>query len=152
RLRAVSGGLAWLREPVTGNLGIGGARPTDDAPRPVLERFDLGCREVTELFDDVDWFEASKDGTRLVVSDHGTLTVIPGGRKTGNDEPDDKVRIDGSRARFVADPAAFWQQAYAEAFRIMRHDFWVADMADVDWDAIQAEYRPLLGRITSPAE
>ncbi len=152
RLRAVKGGLAWLREPVAGNLGIGGAEPTDDAPRPVLERFDFGHREVSDLRDDVDWFEASKDGTRLVVSDHGKLTVIPGARKAGNDDPDDKVRIDASRARFLADPAALWQQAYAEAFRLMRHDFWVADMAGVDWDGVQDEYRPLLDRIMSPAE
>ena len=152
RLRAVKGGLAWLREPVAGNLGIGGAEPGDDAPRPVLERFDFGHREASGLRDDVDWFEASKDGTRLVISDHGKLTVIPGARKAGNDDPDDKVRIDASRARFLADPATLWQQAYAEAFRIMRHDFWVADMADVDWDGVQAEYRPLLDRITSPAE
>ena len=79
RLRAVKGGLAWLREPVTGNLGIGGARPTDDAPRPVLERFDFARRETSELADDVDWFEASGDGTRLVVSDHGRLDRGPGG-------------------------------------------------------------------------
>ena len=45
RLRSVKDGLAWLREPVTGNLGLGGARP-DDAPRPTLERFDLARREV----------------------------------------------------------------------------------------------------------
>ena len=34
----------------------------------------------------------------------------------------------------------------------MRHDFWVADMADVDWDAVAAEYRPLLDRITTRSE
>jgi tricorn protease len=152
RLRAVKGGLAWLREPLAGNLGIGGARLTDDAPRPVLEGFDFGRREATDLRDDVDWFEVSKDGTRLVVSDRGRLTVIPGGRKAAGDDPDDKVSIDGSRARFMADPPSLWQQAYAEAFRIMRHDFWVADMADVDWDGVQDEYRPLLDRITSQAE
>jgi tricorn protease len=152
RLRAVKGGLAWLCQPLTGNLGTGGARPTDDAPRPALERFDFGRREAAGLRDDVDWYEVSKDGTRLVVSDRGTLTVIPGGRKAADDDPDDKVQIDASRARFMADPAALWQQAYDEAFRIMRHDFWVADMADVEWDAVQDEYRPLLDRITGPAE
>ena len=47
-LRAVKGGLAWLREPVTGVLGEGIASPDDDAPRPVLERFDLRKREVAE--------------------------------------------------------------------------------------------------------
>jgi tricorn protease len=152
RLRAVKDGLAWLREPLTGTLGVSGARPDDDAPRAVLERFDFGRREVIELTGDVDWFEASKDGTRIVVSDHGALTVIPADRKAGTDNPDDRVRVDASRARFTADPAAMWRQAYAEAARIMRHDFWVEDLAEVDWDAIQAEYRPLLDRITTQAE
>src|SRR5207247_9330889 len=55
-LRAVKGGLAWLREPVTGVLGEGVASPEDDAPRPVLERFDLRKREVTELVGELDWF------------------------------------------------------------------------------------------------
>ena len=62
------------------------------------------------------------------------------------------MTIDRSRARFLADPAALWRNAYAEAGRIMRHDFWVADMADVDWDAVLDAYRPLLDRIAGPAD
>jgi tricorn protease len=152
-LRAVKDGLAWLREPVTGNLGIGGAEPGDDAPpRPVLERFDFAKREVCELADEVEWFESSGDGTRLVTSDYGKLTVISAERQAGGDNSDDKVVIDRSRARFLLDPPAMWRQAYAEAGRIMRHDFWVPDMADVDWDAVQDEYRPLLDRITTGSE
>ncbi|MGD0377316.1 MAG: S41 family peptidase [Streptosporangiaceae bacterium] len=152
RLRAVKDGLAWLREPVTGNLGIGGAQPADDAPRPALERFDFAKREVCELAEDVDWFETSGDGTRLVTSDHRKLTVIPAERQADGDNPDDKIEIDRSRPRFLLDPPAMWRQAYAEAGRIMRHDFWVPDMADVDWDAVQDEYRPLLDRITTGSE
>jgi tricorn protease len=151
-LRAVKEGLAWLREPVTGELGIGGAQPADDPPRPVLERFDFVKREVRELAGEVDWFEASGDGTRLVTSDHGKLTVIPAERKADDDNPDDKIEIDRARARFLLDPPANWRQAYAEAGRIVRHDFWVRDMADVDWDAAQDEYRPLLDRITTGSE
>jgi tricorn protease len=151
-LRAVKDGLAWLRKPVRGTLGTGGALPTDDPPRPVLERFDFAKREVSELAGEADWFEASGDGTRLVTSDHGKLTVIPAERKADGDNPDDKVEVDRSRARFLLDPAAMWRQAYAEACRIMRHDFWVRDMADVDWDAVQDEYRPLLDRITTSSE
>src|SRR4029077_14057956 len=93
-LRTVKDGLAWLREPVRGTLGIGGALPADDSPRPVLERFDFAKREVSELADDVDWFEASGDGTRLVTSDHGRLTVIPAERAADSDNPDDKVEVD----------------------------------------------------------
>jgi tricorn protease len=151
RLRAVKDGLAWLREPVTGNLGLAGARP-DDAPRPTLERFDLATREVCQLVGEVDWFEASGDGTKLVTSDHGKLTVIPAERRADDDHRDDKIEIDRSRARFMLDPPAMWRQAYAEAGRIMRNDFWVPDMADVDWDAVQDEYRPLLDQITTESE
>jgi tricorn protease len=149
RLRAVKGGLAWLREPVKGELGLGGTTPDDDAPRPSLERFDVAKRTVTELAGEADWFEASGDGTKLVISDLGKLTVVPADRKADPDNDDDKITIDKGRARFSAEPPALWQQAYDEAFRIMRHDFWVADMADVDWDAVRAEYRPLLDRIAS---
>jgi tricorn protease len=151
-LRAVKGGLAWLCEPVTGNLGLGGAALEDDALRPSLERFDFGKRSVTELADEADWFEVSGDGSRLVVSNHGKLAVLPADRKADPDSPDDKITIDRSRARFTADPAAMWRQAYAEAFRIMRHDFWVPDLADVDWNGVQEEYRPLLDRIACPSD
>ena len=152
RLRAVKDGLAWLREPLTGNLGVGGARPSDDAPRPVLERFDFDRREAAELTDDADWFEASGDGTRLVVSDRGQLTVIPATSKPDDDSPDDRIPVDRSRARFMADPVALWHQAYAEVGRIVRHEFWVADLAGVDWDGVQDEYRPLLDRIATESD
>ena len=67
----------------------------------MLERFDFGKRAVAELAGDVDWFEASGDGTRLVISDHGKLTVIPAERKADRDNPDDEIVIDRSRARFL---------------------------------------------------
>jgi tricorn protease len=151
-LGAVKGGLVWLREPLSGNLGQGGARLTDDAPRPVLERFDFRRQKVTTLQDDVDWFVTSGDGTRVVVSDHNRLTVLPADRKADPDNPDDQVAVDGSRARFLADPVQLWRHAFDEAGRIMAEGFWVPDMADVDWAGVLAEYRPLVERMTSASD
>jgi len=151
-LRAVKGGLAWLREPVAGTLGEGGASLGDAGPRPAVERFDFLQQRTTELADEADWFEVSGDGSRLVVSDEGDLRVIPADRKPDSDDPADRVSVDLSRARYLADPAALWRCAYAEAGRIIRHDFWVPDLADVDWDAVLAEYRPLLDRIAGPRD
>jgi tricorn protease len=152
-LRAVKGGLAWLREPLTGNLGEGGADPDDDSrPRPALEHFDLAQQRRTELAEELDWFTASGDGGLLVTSDNGKLSVVPADRKPDPDNPADVVHVDKSRARFVADPDALWRNAYAEAGRFLRHDFWVADLADVDWDEVLARYRPLLDRIAGPAD
>jgi tricorn protease len=149
-LRAVKGGLAWRRAPVTGVLGEGGADLDDDASRPALERFDLRKREVTEIAHEVDWFDVSGDGTRLVVSDRDELRVIPSSVK--RDDGAETVTVDKSRARFQADPAALWRHAYAEAGRIVRRDFWVPDMSGVDWDGVLESYRPLLDRIRSSAD
>jgi len=146
-LRAVSDGLAWLREPVTGVLGESTASLDDDAPRPALERYDLRKREVTELAAELDSFTVSGDGARLVIRDRDELRVVPSESKEDDRSSDDVVTVDLSRARFQADPAALWRHAYAEAGRIMRRDFWVPDMSGVDWDGVQEEYRPLLDRI-----
>ena len=76
-LRAVTGGFAWLKEPVIGVLGEGAAVPDAKRPRSVLERFDLGRRKTTELISGLDWFEVSGDGEWLVVRDSGELRVVP---------------------------------------------------------------------------
>jgi tricorn protease len=151
-LRAVKGGLAWLRQPVTGSLGESGAKPDDAPPRPSLEHFDIEGQRCTELASELDWFEASGDGSVLLVGDHGKLSVVPADRKPDQANPADRVEVDKSRARYLADPAALWRNAYAEAGRFIRHDFWVPDMAGVDWDAVLDAYRPLLDRIASPHE
>ncbi len=142
-LRAVSGGLAWLKSPVTGVLGEGSKDPDDDPPRARLERYDLGQRTCTEVCSELDWFEVSGDGSRLLIRDNDDLLVVRAERKEG-EEP---VRVDLSRARFLADPVARWGHAYDEAGRAIRHDFWVPDLAEVDWDGVLDAYRPLLARI-----
>ena len=151
-LQAVKGGLAWLREPVSGVLGENAADPYDDGPRAVLERFDLARRKCTELVSELDWFTVSGDGTRIVLGDDDDVRVLPSERKHDDDDDGDALTVDLSRARFVADPAALWRHAYAEAGRLMRRDFWVADMAGVDWDAVLDEYRPLLDRISGASD
>ena len=146
-LRAVTDGLAWLREPVTGVLGESTASLDDDGPRPALERYDLRKREVTELAAELDAFTVSGDGARLVVRDRDEVRVVPSESKEDDHSSDETVTVDLSRARFQADPVALWRHAYAEADRIMRRDFWVPDMSGVDWDGVQEAYRPLLDRV-----
>jgi tricorn protease len=149
-LRQVKGGLAWLREPVAGVLGEGGAGLDDDRPRPALQRFDLRTREVRELAGGLDWFRVSGDGTRIVIRDDDELRVIPSASK--HDDAGETVTVDLSRARFQADPAALWRHAYGEAGRYLRRDFWDPDMSGVDWDGVLGDYRPLLDQIRSAGD
>jgi tricorn protease len=150
-LRAVTGGLAWLHEPVSGVLGESGASLDAPRRRASLERFDLARRECVELCAELDGFAVSGDGKWAVVRDHGEVRVIPAGRKA-DDEGKDSVTVDLSRARFREDPAQLWRCAYEEAGRLMRRDFWEPDMSGVDWDGVLREHRPQLDRIRTAGE
>ena len=150
-LHAVTGGFAWLKEPVIGVLGEGAAMPDSKRPRSTLERFDLGRRKTTELVGGLDWFEVSGDGEWLVIRDGSDLRVVPSQRKADPDGAD-SVQVDLSRARFMADPVALWRHAYTEAGRFMQHDFWVPDMAGVDWPGVLDSYRPVLDRVGTASE
>jgi tricorn protease len=151
RLRAGKHCLLWLRSTPTGALGDGLAEGAD-APRPVLERYDLTRRRCDKVADQVTEFEVSGDGTRLVVRDRETLRVLRTDR-SGSDAPSDsggeEFDIDTDRISLTVDPSAEWRQMYDEAGRLMRDHFWTADMSGVDWAGELARYRPLVDAVGS---
>ncbi|WP_326820454.1 S41 family peptidase [Streptosporangium sp. NBC_01756] len=144
-LRAVKGGFVWLREPLAGELGEDRDKVGGERLRPALDRYDLAKRTCEEVVDKLDRYWVSGDGTQLVVRDKGALTVRPVTGKNGGDD----AAVDLSRVRVTADPQAYRRHAYAQMGRRIRADFWVADMADVEWDAVLAEYRPLVERVAT---
>ncbi|MGM0353714.1 S41 family peptidase [Streptomyces sp. ECR3] len=141
------GGLVWLRWPISGALGETFANPDDLSGRPTLEHFNVGRAKKTELVGDLDWFAVSGDGTRLVVMDEGELRAVPADE---SGEADSTVWIDLRRILHQVDPAAEWRQSFEEAGRIIRAHFWDPGMCGIDWDAILAQYRPLVERVASP--
>lgn len=147
-LRAVKGGFVWLRKPLAGELGEDRDEVGGEAPRAALDRYDLDRRKCEEVVDKLDWYRVSGDGTQLVVSDKGTLTVRPAGGKPGA-KNGDETTIDLSRIRITGDPQALRRHAYAQLGRRMRADFWVEDMAGVEWEAVLEEYRPLVDRVAT---
>ncbi|WP_327297661.1 MULTISPECIES: S41 family peptidase [unclassified Streptomyces] len=152
-LRAARDGLLWLRHPLRGVLGTSGATPDAPWPHTVLERYDLEKLRDEEIAPDVDHFEVSGDGKRLVLHMDGKLRVVPSDSrvaKPGADEDtDSNISVDLSRIRRILDPAAEWRQMYDEAGRIMRDNFWRPDMSGVDWDGVLDRYRPVLARVAT---
>ncbi|MFJ6214636.1 PDZ domain-containing protein [Streptomyces sp. NPDC092296] len=148
-LRAAKDGVLWTRLPVVGVLGDDLASPDDDEPRPVLERYDLKNLSDQELVDGLDGFAVSGDGSRITVLDHGRLRVLPADRKASGGDSGDELTVDLARLRLTVDPGAEWRQMYDENGRLMRDNFWRADMNGVDWDGVLARYRPLVERLGS---
>ncbi|MGI8530458.1 MAG: S41 family peptidase [Geodermatophilaceae bacterium] len=147
-LRASRGGLLWLLDPLVGVLGDGLAKPGDQ-PRSAVQRYDLGALLLSTLADKVDAIEVSGDGRWLIVKDGPALRVVPADRKVpeGEEGAADRVEVDLDRIRVEIEPMAEWQQMYAEAGRLMRDHFWIADMGGVDWEAVLERYRPVLARV-----
>ncbi|MFI0164862.1 S41 family peptidase [Streptomyces sp. NPDC017095] len=143
------GGLVWLRWPISGALGETFVNPADVSGRPTLEYFHISKAKKSELVDHLDWFTVSGDGTRLVVVDEGDLRAVP---STEPGDGDTTVWIDVRRILHEADPPAEWRQAYDEAGRLIRAYFWDPGMCGIDWEAVLAQYRPLVERVASPDE
>ncbi|MFJ2719188.1 S41 family peptidase [Streptomyces sp. NPDC087437] len=143
------GGLVWLRWPISGALGETFVNPDDTTGRPTLEHFNISKAKKYELVGHLDWFAVSGDGTRLVVVDEGDLRAVP---STEIGDSDTTTWIDLRRILHVVDPAAEWRQSYEEAGRLIRAYFWEPDMCGIDWDAVLAQYRPLVERVASPDE
>ncbi len=147
-LRAIKGGLVWLRRPLTGMLGEDG-QGRGDRSKNALERYDLAKRTCEEVLTGADRVEVSGDGKRMVVISEGEPKVLA---TDGSDDESDEAKVDLSRLRVTAEPATEWRHAYDEAGRVVRDYFWARDMGGVDWDAALDRYRPLLDRIASPDE
>ncbi|WP_371496973.1 PDZ domain-containing protein [Kitasatospora sp. NBC_00374] len=143
-LHATKDGVVWTRVPLVGELGDNAASLEDVHPRPALERFDFAKRRAEELVAGVDGYAVSGDGSRLAVQDEGRLRVLPADSKAGED---DDLDVDLARVRATVDPAAEWRQMFDENGRLMRDNFWRADMNGVDWAGVLARYRPLVERV-----
>jgi tricorn protease len=141
KLRAAQDGVVWLDMPLAGELGETAIGAAGEQPTRLV-RYDLAERRRSVEVEALDDYAVSADGTRLAYRLAESLEIKP----TGLDEA---VSVDLDRIRVTVEPPAEWTQMYHETWRLMRDNFWRADMAGVDWAAMADRYRPLLGRIGS---
>ena len=98
--------------------------------------------------EEISSFALSNDRKTLVYRAGNKLRAIKAGEK--NDEAAAKEPpgrksgwIDLKRVRLSVEPANEWRQMYGEAWRLQKEQFWVEDMADVDWQGVYERYLPL---------
>ncbi|WP_206507967.1 S41 family peptidase [Streptomyces chrestomyceticus] len=152
-LSAAKDGLLWLRHPVRGVLGAARATPDAADPKSSLARYDFEKQKCEELGSDIDYFAVTGDGKRLLLRSDGKLRLVPADRRPSKEEnSDSNITVDLTRIRHTLDPAAEWRQMYDEAGRLMRDNFWRADLGGIDWNAVLDRYRPLLERIATHSD
>ena len=141
KLRAVRDGVVWLELPRAGELGETVIGAAEEHPTRLI-RYDLAQRGRSVEVEALDDYAVSGDGARLAYRMAESLEIKPIGL-------DEVVSVDLDRIRVTVQPPAEWTQMYHETWRLMRDNFWRADMAGVDWAAMADRYRPLLDRIAT---
>jgi tricorn protease len=158
QIAALRGKVLLTSLPVEGSIDLPILNPRE-APdaKAKLEVFDFETKTLETWVDGITGFALSLDRERLVYRAGNRLRVIktshkpdpqaalePPGRKSG--------WIDLDRVKISIDPPSEWKQMYREAWRLQREQYWVEDMADVDWKAVHDHYLPLVDRIGSRGE
>ena len=120
--------------------------------KPALMAYEIARRAEppATLLADVESYEVSADGRKLLVRKGDALYVFDGGLSAPAKLEKSRVPLDGWS--FAFDPRVEWRQMFDEAWRLVRDYFYDRGMHGVDWDAHRERFRPLAARVTSRAE
>ena len=128
-LHAIKGKLLYRREPRTG---------ASEKKSPIVF-YDLKEREEKTVFADADGFEASLDGSKLLVRKAEKFGIV-------ETKPDQKLEkpMRTNELEAPVDPRAEWKQMFADTYRFERDYFYDPNMHGVDWPRMRTQYGKLL--------
>lgn len=155
RVMGTHEGAVFLSNPVEGTLnelwvpGVVEAKGT-------IEGYHFDSYKHETLIEGVSDFVVTADGKSLLYRAADRLRVVKAGEKPSSDGGSESGRqsgwVDLERVKVSVQPETEWRQMFAEAWRLQREQFWVADMGGVDWKAVYQRYAPLVSRVGSRGE
>ena len=154
-VRGMKGKVLFLLYPIQGSLHE--SWDSLEEPKGHIDCYDFEKRKYEMLIDGVNDFDLSRDYKTLIYRGKRRLRVLKAGEKPPKPENGDRPSresgwLDLNRVKVSVQPAAEWKQMFAEAWRLQREQFWTEDMSGIDWDAIYAQYAPLVERVSSRSE
>jgi len=106
--------------------------------------------ELKTLVSDVNSFELSGNGEKILVKKGRSYYVINAGTSKVTDISKSKINLSGWK--FPITPREDWKQIFTDAWRMERDYFYDKNMHGVDWDAMHNKYFPLVDRVTTRKE
>ncbi len=128
-LQAVAGKLVFLRRPNTGSA---------DEKSPLMY-YDLEEREEKTILDDVDMFDVSANGERVLVNKKDDFAIVD---LKADQKMDKKMPV--GDLEITVEPRAEWKQIFNDVWRFERDFFYDANMHGVDWTALRTRYGALI--------
>lgn len=133
-LASVPGKVVYLRLPDAG--------ATERKRR--LAYYDFKERKEETVLDDVNSFEVTADGKKILVERNRQFALIEPKKDQKFEKP---LAVD--KLETMVDPRAEWRQIFTEAWRLNRDFFYDPAMHGLDWPALRERYGRLLdGAVT----
>ncbi len=132
--------LYWTTTEGSGEamvMTLSGLKVTNDPP------------EVAAVASDIDGYQLSRDGKRLLIEKEGGLDIVDADVSTLDLT---KAAVDLSGWTFSVNPREEWRQMFVESWRLERDYFYATNMHGVDWKGMLDRYLPLVDRVRSRAE
>jgi tricorn protease len=112
----------------------------DSYPETSLVLFTKKDRKESTFLENISGFDVSADGKKILVRQEHTFKLYdlkPEGKSSGKGVATDGLMVDRV-------PQQEWVEMFNEVARRYRDFFYVQNMHGYDWDALRAQYRPLV--------
>ncbi|HZU67865.1 MAG TPA: PDZ domain-containing protein [Ktedonobacteraceae bacterium] len=154
KILGIKGKALFLSHAVEGTLDLSLDRSDIKGH---IDSYDFEAHKSESIIEGVNDFTVSRNGKTLLYRSNHRLRVLKAGEKPPKTENNDRPGresgwLDLHRVKVSVQPEAEWKQMFHEAWRLQREHFWTEDMSGIDWDAIYAQYAPLLDRVGSRSE
>ncbi|MEO5907005.1 MAG: PDZ domain-containing protein, partial [Saprospiraceae bacterium] len=136
-LMTSKGKLAFARYP---NSGSG-----DD--KVSLKYWDIEEREEKTIIENVNGYEASADGKKILIRQGENLSII----EFDADQKAEKT-LPVKDMEMTINPQEEWTQIFNDAWRMMRDFFYDPAMHGIDWKAMKTQYAALLPHAVNRAD
>jgi len=141
-LQTADGWLYWL------DYGSDGS--PDGAKLFALKIKESKKYEPVEIASGVAEFNISANKKKILIyfTNHNLAMDDANGQKLDAE----KTKIVFDNWNFMVDPVEDWKEMFADSWRMMRDYFYDRDLHKVDWNAVRAQYEPLVSRLTDRYE
>ena len=120
----------------------------DGYPPASLVLFTKKDRKETTFLENIAGFDVSDDGKKVLIRQERSYKLYdlkPDGKSTGKPVATDNLMVDRV-------PQQEWIEMFNEVWRRYRDFFYVANMNGYNWDALRAQYRPLVDHVANRAD
>ncbi|REJ75404.1 MAG: protease [Acidobacteria bacterium] len=114
-----------------------------------LHRFDMDKREATKVADNVNLFDITPNGQKMLVG-MGPGRVMIANAAAPLKPGEGMLKL--NELEVYVDPREEWKQMYEEAWRIQRDFFYDPGLHGINYEATKARYRPFLAGIMTRAD